>query len=228
MDYDDLLQNLLSLTDEKYRQFSSQLIPESRPILGVRLPELQKIAKGLARDDWKGYLTIAKDDSFEEVMLQGLVIGYIKADLAVVWARVKNFIPKINNWSLCDSFCANLKIVKKNKEQVWPFLQEYLYSSQPFAVRFGVVLLLDYYLTEEYISLVLECLDKIKKEDYYVQMAVAWALSIAYIKFPELTLTYLKKSSLDDFTYNKALQKIIESKRVSQDDKVKIKKMKRK
>lgn len=228
MHYDDLRQHLVNLADEKYRQFSGKLIPESRPILGVRLPELKKIAKELAKDDWEGYLAAAKDDSFEEVMLQGLVIGCIKADLAVVWARVKTFVPKINNWSLCDSFCANLKIVRKNREKVWELLQEYLYSGQPFAVRFGVVLLLDHYLTEEYIGLVLNCLDKVKKEDYYVQMAVAWALSIAYIKFPELTLAYLKENSLDDFTYNKALQKIIESRRVSQDDKVKIRKMKRK
>lgn len=228
MHYDDLRQHLVSLADEKYRQFSGKLIPESGPILGVRLPELKKIAKELAEDDWEKYLAAAKDDSFEEVMLQGLVIGCIKADLAVVWPRVKIFVPKINNWSLCDSFCANLKIVRKNREKVWELLQEYLSGSQPFAVRFGVVLLLDHYLTEEYIGRVLNCLDKVKKEDYYVQMAVAWALSIAYIKFPELTLAYLKENSLDDFTYNKALQKIIESRRVSPDDKVKIRKMKRK
>jgi 3-methyladenine DNA glycosylase AlkD len=221
-------EQLLELAEEEYRKFSAALIPNINHVLGVRLPELRKLAKKMARGDWRAYLEHAESEYFEEVMLQGMVIGYLKTDVEEILRYVADFVPKIDNWSVCDSFCTGLKFTITNKKQVWDFLQPYLLSENEYEIRFAVVMLLDYYIEEEYISRALQLLDKSKHEGYYVKMAVAWAVSICYVKLPESTMPYLKSNSLDDFTYNKALQKITESFRVDQETKKMIRCMKRK
>jgi 3-methyladenine DNA glycosylase AlkD len=161
-------------------------------------------------------------------MLQGMVIGYAKADVEETLRYVADFVPKIDNWSVCDSFCSGLKFAKTNKRRVWDFLQPYLASENEYDVRFGVVMRLQYYMDEEHIHFVLGLLDRVRHEGYYAKMAVAWALSICYVKFPEPTMAYLNNNTLDDVTYNKALQKITESYRVDQETKTLIRSMKRK
>lgn len=136
---------LIALADEEYRQFHSKLVPGADNILGVRLPRLRELAKQLAKGDWRGYLATAPADYYEEVMLQGLVIGYAKADIDELLHYVTAFVPKITNWGICDSFCSSLKLTKKHKAQVWDFLQPYLQSRQEFELRFGIVMLLDFY-----------------------------------------------------------------------------------
>lgn len=223
-------QQLLERASESYRKFSAALIPnvEMDTILGVRLPELRGLAKQLAKGDWRSYLKQADSDYFEEVMLQGMVIGYAEADPEQKLVYVAQFVPKIDNWSVCDSFCSGLKFARANKPRVWQFVQPYLSSPREYDVRFGVVMLLNQYMEEEYISAVLKHLDEIRHDGYYAKMAVAWALSICYIKLHEPTLNYLQCSSLDDFTYNKALQKITESLRVDPQTRNLIRGMKRK
>lgn len=221
-------QQLLELAEPDYQKFAAALVPNVSGMLGVRLPLLRKLAKDIAKGDWRSYLAATDSEYFEEIMLQGMVIGSAKADLQELLTYVELFVPKIDSWSICDSFCAGLKFTNRHKEQVWQFLQPYLKSNKEFELRFGIVMLLDFYIVEEYIERVLGLFDEVNHEGYYVKMALAWAISICYIKFPELTLDYLQKSKLDDFTYNKALQKIIESRRVDQEAKELMRKMKRK
>eukprot|EP00831_Metopus_contortus_P058888 TRINITY_DN5097_c0_g1_i6.p1 TRINITY_DN5097_c0_g1~~TRINITY_DN5097_c0_g1_i6.p1 ORF type:complete len:170 (-),score=25.43 TRINITY_DN5097_c0_g1_i6:146-655(-) len=121
-----------------------------------------------------------------------------------------------------------LKIVTKHQDTFWKFIQPYLDSDREFFVRFGVVMLLSYYVDEEHISLVLERLDSITHEGYYVKMAVAWAVSVCYVKFPNITHAHLENSSLDNATYNKAIQKICESYRADEEAKNILRGMKRK
>lgn len=224
-----ILDILKSESDEKYRIFSSKLLPNTTNILGVRLPRLRKLAKQIAKGDWRAYLQNANSEYFEEIMLQGLVIGYLKADIDEILKYTEDFIPKIDNWSVCDSFCIGLKTALNNKEKIWDFLMKYVSSDKEFEVRFAVVMLLDYYIDEKYINRVLAVLEGIRNEGYYVKMAVAWALSICFIKERELTLEFLKTCvSLDTFTYNKTLQKIVESNVVDGDTKAMIRGMKRK
>ncbi|UIJ65156.1 DNA alkylation repair protein [Bacillus cereus] len=219
---------IFELIDPEYQKFSAALIPNIDNVLGVRLPELRKIAKKIAKDDWRTYLKTAEDEYFEEIMLQGMVIGYVKTDINDQLSYVASFIPKIDNWSVCDSFCIGLEFTKEHREAVWEFLQSYLSSKNEYEVRFGVVMLLDFYIENGYISKVLTLLDNTKHNGFYAKMAIAWAVSICYIKFPDLTLDYLKHNTLDDFTYNKALQKITESYRVDKETKALIRSMKRK
>lgn len=221
-------EQLLAWAEEDYRKFSAALIPNINNVLGVRLPYLRKLAKTIAKGDWRQFLKNAESEYFEEVMLQGMVIGCIQADIEEVLPYIADFVPKMDNWSVCDSFCIGLKITKTNKDTVWNFLQPYLASDKEYEIRFGVVMLLDFYIDEEYIHHVLRLLDQTDRSSYYVKMAVAWAISICYVKLPEITQAYLASSSLDDFTYNKALQKITESYRVDPETKTRIRAMKRK
>lgn len=219
---------LFSLSDERYQLFSSKLVAKTDNILGVRLPILRKIAKRITKDDWRRFLKNAKDDYFEEVMLQGMVIGYANAELEEILGFINIFVPKIDNWSICDSFCASLKITNNYKDEMWHFLKKYLKSDKEFEIRFGVVMLLTYFVDKKYIKRAFEYFDEIQHENYYVKMAVAWAVSTYYTKLPDETMLYLKNNSLDDFTYNKALQKICESLIPSEEEKIIIRKMKRK
>ncbi len=228
---DHSLQNIRTelekLVEKDYQKFASRLIPNSNNLLGVRVPNLRKMAKEIAKGDWENYLLTASDTYFEEVMLQGMVIGVIKIDIEERFKLIAGYVPKINNWSLCDSFCTGLKCTKENKSEVWQFLQPYFKSEQPYDVRFGVVMSLSYYIETNYIKALFEIFNEINQQDYYVKMSVAWAISICYIHFPEITMNYLKANTLDKFTYQKSLQKIIESQRVSIEEKKIIKKMKK-
>ncbi|RXI43616.1 DNA alkylation repair protein [Clostridium tetani] len=221
-------EEIFELIDEDYKKFSSSLLPNIDNILGVRLPELRKLAKKVAKDDWRKFIDTADNQYFEQIMLQGMVLGYIKINIEEILLYVAEFIPKIDNWSVCDSFCGGLKFTKNNMEQVWNFIQPFLSSKKEYEVRFAAVMLLDFYINDEYIDKVLKLLDNVNHPGYYAKMAVAWAVSICYIKFPEKTMDYLKNNNLDDFTYNKSLQKICESLRVDKETKKIIKAMRRK
>ncbi len=188
---------------------------------------LRKIASEIAKGDWRSYLAKAKSECFEEIMLQGMVLGYVKADTEEILCYVADFVPMIDNWSVCDSFCTGLKFTNLNKERVWDFLQVYFASKREYELRFAIVMLLNYYLEDQYIQRVLLLLDGVKHEGYYVKMSIAWAVSICYVKLPELTMIYLKDNTLDNFTYNKALQKITESNRADMGTKERIRSMKR-
>ena len=216
------------LSEPDFREFTAGLMPGVRNVLGVRLPALRRIAKQEARGNWKEYFEQALDDSYEEIMLQGMVIGYLKEDLDVVQGLIRDFVPKIDNWSVCDSFCSGLKITKEYPAEMWEFIQDYFKDKRPFCVRFAIVMLLQYFVDEEHIEADLEILVRVCSEEYYVKMAVAWAISICFIRFEDITLEYLKRSRLDDFTYNKALAKITESLCVDKETKQMIRSMKRK
>lgn len=221
-------EKLFSLADGEYQKFHSGLCPGTDNIIGVRVPVLRNLAKEIAHSG--GFLDFLNCPTayYEETMLQGMLIGFVKDfDASVEYTRA--FIPKIDNWAVCDVFCAGFKITKKHYDEMLAFIIPYLESEKEFEVRFAVVMLLDFYVTEKYIDEVIALLDGVHHDGYYVKMAVAWALSVCYVKFPDVTMEYLKNAdSLDDFTYNKALSKITESLRVSAEDKAVIRAMKRK
>lgn len=220
-------EQLETLKESEYQKFTASLLPGVESILGVRLPKLRQIAKKLAKDDWKEYLKEAKDDSMEEIMLQGMTLGYAKGNLQDKEEFLRIFIAKIDNWSVCDSCCNSIKIAKEQPEEMWEFLQEYLHSEKEFEIRFALVQFLNYYVNEEYLQRVLAEIDKISSKAYYVEMAQAWAVSICYREFPKETEPFLKQNHLNDFTHNKALQKITESQKVSKEQKAYIRSLKR-
>jgi thiamine-phosphate diphosphorylase len=218
---------LYEFVDKDYQKFSSSLIPNCNNMIGVRIPQLRKLAKGLAKGNYRDYLSNVTEDTFEETMLQGLVIGYVKCEIDEKIKYIEEFIPKIKNWSINDVFCSTLKFVEKNREQMYEFISKYVNSNSEFEQRFVAVMMMYYYLNDEYIDRVLKILDGLKNDGYYTKMGVAWAIATAYAKYPEKTYAYLVNgNSLDKFTFNKSLQKMIESYRVSADDKVKLRALK--
>lgn len=224
---DRIKQELVTLAEADYQIFAKKLLPGTKNILGVRLPNLRKIAKQIAKQDWRTYLATASNETFEEIMLQGMVIGYIKTTIDEILFYAAEFIPKIDNWSVCDSFCSGLKITKKYPKQVWNFIINYLKETKPYFLRFGIVMLIDYYIDLVHIEDCFFLLDKIQSEHYYVNMAIAWAVSVCYIRFPEKTISYLKNNNLSDWTYHKAIQKVKESYLVTEERKALICQIKR-
>lgn len=237
-------ENLLLMAEPQYRDFSAKLLPEGENLLGVRLPKLRKYAKQIGKLYGTIYLDavllseLNKKEYMEEILLQGMVIGNLKAEhdeeLASIFDYIRRYVPKIANWSTCDSFCAGLKVTKQYPEQMWDFLQAYLTAGQEFAIRFGIVMIINYYINEEYFDQLFPIFNAIGKRHhaYYVQMGLAWAISICYVHTPEETKCYLKDMRakpevLDDFTYRMALRKIVESHCVSSEEKAMIRGMKR-
>jgi len=210
-----------------YKKFSSSLIPNIDNVLGIRLPNLRKIAKTIAKNDWQTFLSKHEEKFMEDVMLKGMVITYLNEDYKIMLNLVKNFVPKINNWAVCDTFCTGLKFLKKDKKEAFRFLVPYLKSKDEYKLRFAVVTLLSQFIDDDCIDEVLKILFNLKSEYYYANMGIAWAVSVCYVKYPDLTLKYLKTNSLDDFCHNKSISKIIESYRVPKCDKEKLKRLKR-
>ena len=220
-------EKLFELSDQKYKEFHSGLCPGTENIIGVRVPVLRNYAKELAKKyNIEELLQEINNQYYEEVMLQGMLIGLEKQDFNTLQKQIRQFVPKIDNWAICDVFCAGLKQTKKHKKEMWNFLQKYLKSNKEFEIRFGIVMILDYYIEEEYLKKIFAIFDDITSDAYYVQMAVAWAISICLIRFYNETIKYLRIAKLDKFTYNKALQKAIESYRITKEQKEELKNMK--
>ena len=223
-----LRRKLESLAEADFQKFSSALVPGEMEMLGVRLPKLRQIAKELAKGDWETYLDHASDRSMEEIMLQGMTLGYAPCSFSEKKSRLETLIPKIRNWSLCDSICASMKFSQEEAPAVWDFLRPYLESSREYDIRFAVVMILDHFVCREYLERIFSVFDRIDHDGYYVKMAVAWAVSVCFRNFKEETMAYLQTCSLDNWTFNKSLQKIIESRYSSASEKNLMRSMKRK
>ena len=228
MNNEEIRKKLIELSDAKYKEFSAGLCPGVNiEMLGVRIPKIRKLAKEIVKDNPEEYLKNPQEKYFEELMLQALVIANLKIDLEKKKEYIISFVPKINSWAICDSFCVDLKDADKNPEFFWKIISKYFKSNKEYELRFAVVMLLDHYVKEEYIDKIFEVVDNIKNEEYYVEMGIAWLVAEMYIKFPKQTMEYLKNCKLNKFTYNKALQKARESYRVSKEEKEILNKMKK-
>lgn len=222
----DHRKELLRLKDKKNAEFVAKLTPGDFRILGARIPQLRDLAKRIAKGDWKDYLDSWSMEYFEDCMLRGLVIGYVKVDVDERLRLYEDFIPYIDNWSVCDSTCSTWKPKKKELKPLWDFIMMYSNNRSEFEMRFCASMVIFHFITEEYIDDVLRVFDGMKHDGYYLKMAVAWGISMCFVKFPDKTMRYLKKNSLDAWTFNKSIQKIIESYRVDDETKDILRKMK--
>lgn len=227
MTIEEINQRLLSLADEKNAGRSSMITPNAKPMFGARIPDLRKLAKEIAKENYREFLEQCPDDYFEQQALQAFVLGYAKDDIEVILAYADRFIPKINDWAVNDSFCQTFKIARLHRERVWEWLMPYADIQEEYPQRVAAVLLMSHFLVDDYIEPVLCVLNRLKYDAYYTKMGVAWCLATAYAKYPEQTHAFLLNNQLDDWTYNKAIQKMTESFRVSKEDKEILKKMKR-
>lgn len=229
-DYEKLTQYLKENADLKYKSFHSSLVPhtEKDTFIGIRMPFMRKLAKEIAKGNARSFLDISNTEYYEQRMLSGIIVGLIKTNSFDDFiALINTFIPQINNWAICDCFCAGLKEVKKYKNEFFNYLDKYLKSDNPWEIRFAYVIMLDYYLETEYIDTVISHCDAIDSNEYYILMAQAWLLATAYAKQREITHKYFLNNKLNNTTFNKAIQKCIESRRISDKDKQFLKTLKR-
>lgn len=209
---------LRELGKEGNATFVASLNPGIPHVLGVRLGDMRRLAKQIASSDWESYLDSAGDYYMEERLLHGLVLGAITPDedVEIYLNRVTNFVHQINCWSVCDSFrfAGGKRYFTQHEHRFWDYLTAMMQRSETYTIRFGVVMTLTYYIKEVYIDRLLECYAAIRHPDYYVKMAVAWALSVCYVKFPQQTYDLLSRGTLDAETLQKTVRKINESLRV--------------
>ena len=248
-------EQLEQLADEKYRDFSASLVPGETTMLGVRLPALRKLAKQILKGnagylDWREELRDneeGQDIYFEEVMLRGMLIGYgtdKENDIFSALELFAAYIPKITNWSLCDSVCTTFQIAGRFQEQTWEYLQPYLYSAKEFEVRAGLILLLDYFTRVDaagkkiprkksvviqdlqmreygiYTQRILETVNRAFLQGYYAQMAAAWLTAELFVVFPGAVYCMLSEANqMDAVTYRMTIRKIGESRIPDQETK---------
>ena len=214
----DLFAILSSMADEKYRLFSCKLLPDAvrKTVIGVRLPRLRTLAKNMVKNGaYSIVLNSSIGSTMEEKMVYGMLIGYAPLTDEQKFEYLLKFVPKIDCWSVCDCVCVSLKF--KDKKKLWAFLlKNYAKSTAEFELRFVLVMALNHFLEEKYLEDVLRLVENISSPAYYVVMAQAWLLSMLYVKFPQSVLDFLTSHKVSTIVYAKTLQKILESRQISQ------------
>jgi len=227
VDYIELVEYLQDSAEEGYAKFTKNLIPNYPHIYGIRTPKLRLIAKEIAKGNYQEYLQLTKNYYHEEILLEGMVIGYIKGDYVKMREYMPYYLGKADNWALIDSFTSGLKSIKKDLNTAWGDVETYSCSTNSWQVRYSLVAMLCYYTDEIYLSQVLNILDSIGVDDYYVKMAQAWLVAKLYTVHGKLLDSYLLDNKLDRWTHNKAIQKITETLTVLVEDKDRVRQYKR-
>lgn len=218
--------DLFKYQDLKYKDFNDKIINSNfYPTIGIRIPVLRKLAREIVLNDYKSYLN-AEHKYYEEYMLHGLVIGYAKISFEDTINYLYKYIPTIKDWASVDIPVSNLKIFKKHLKEGYPFILDII-KKDTFHIRFGLVLLLNYYINDDYLDKIFKIILTIQNDDYYVIMAKAWLLSYCYMKYPNETYKYLKENDLDINVLRKTISKVCDSYRVSKENKELIKQLRR-
>ena len=219
---------LQQMAEPKYKEFNEKIVKGKLDMLGIRIPILRKIAKEITKGNFREFIKTCIPLYHEELLLLGIVIATSDMEYEDFKMEMNDFLKRIENWAACDTFCSSIKKqINKNKKEYWNDMTLYLRSKNNWIIRVALVSMLQYYLEEDYIKKVLQRCDSIKSEFYYVKVAQAWLIAEAYVKCKQQTMTYLKKSSLNKWTFNKAIQKICESNRVPEEEKQELRKMKK-
>lgn len=224
---------LQGFAEADYKEFNQKLLPGVGHVMGVRTPALRKLARAVAKESAVPYLEEAKskvsvDSFYEEIMLQGFVLGYARFDIRTRTRYLDEFVPKIQNWGVCDGTVTGFKFMQKDPDYWYDYIKKYENSQEEFELRFLFVSMLAHFVDERHIDDILETCGKVRHDGYYVKMGAAWLISVCYVRFPEQTRKFLENNQMDDFTHNKSIQKIRESYRVSREEKEALNQLKRK
>lgn len=221
----ELIKYLFTFKDEKYLEFNKKIVNTTSNMIGIRTPIIKKIAKEMSKD-YKANLSIIETNYYEEVTLEGFIISHIK-DIKYFDYYFNLFVPKIDNWATCDMCISAMKQLGKDEKYFYK-AKEFIKTNDEFTIRVGYLIMMNYYLDNDHIDEILDIINSMNEEFYYVKMIKAWLISVAYIEYKDKIINFLKRNSLDDFTHNKSIQKIIESLRVEKFDKDYLRALKRK
>ena len=215
-----ILEEIILNKDNGYKDFHSKLVPNIDNILGLRGPKAKEIAKKYANTDiGNDFLSSLPHTYYDENLVHGYMLGFLKTDMETLHEHIENFLPYVDNWAVCDSMVCGLKKYFKNIDYVSDFIFGCLKSDKVYTVRFGIVSLLCYYISDKYIGRIFTETLKIKTDEYYINMAVAWLYSVCLVKEYEKTLPIIENKLLDKWTHNKSIQKAIESFRITKEQK---------
>lgn len=228
-----LREYLFSKKDDVYKKFNSTIVKTNKPLIGVRVPLLREIAKRIAKEDKNYSFDKNYIKYYEEYIIWGLFLGYLKIPFEDLVEKLIYFIPFISDWAVCDITAGNLKAFKKNEESGFKFCKRCLRSDNPWEIRFGLVLMMSSYKKTKLKEILDESLIVSTKNfcnptlDYYLKMANGWLLSTLFIEDKEEVFGFLKDKLSCHKTRKIAIQKIVDSKRVSEEDKENVKSLRK-
>ena len=222
---DEITTKLFSLQDTAYRDFQVKLIPgmDAQKEIGVRTPELRKLAKELAkREDIREFLNDLPHQYFDENQLHAFILSGEK-DFEKCMEDLERFLPYVDNWATCDQ-----KVFRKNRKKLLESINRWIGSEHTYTVRFAIKMLMEHFLDEDFDPIYPEMVATVRSEEYYIRMMIAWYFATALAKRYDAVLPYLKQEKLDVWTHNKAIQKAVESYRITEEQKIYLKSLKRK
>ena len=217
---------LFSLQDPEYRDFQGKLIPsqECVSMIGVRTPELRRLAKMFAgREDISEFLDDLPHQYFDENQLHAFIISGIK-DYEKCIGEVVRFLPYVDNWATCDQMSP--KVFGKHRKEVAELAGVWIRSDHTYTVRFGIKMLMEHFLNEDFDLMYPEMVAQVRSEEYYIRMMVAWYFATALAKQYDAALPFIENRRLDSWTHNKTIQKAVESYRVTPEHKEYLKSLK--
>ena len=223
---EEIRKKLFELQDKKYRDFQCRLIPtlESTTIIGVRTPELRRYAKELVKQkEMQNFLHFLPHQYFEENQLHAFMISEIK-DNKQCLEELNQFLPFVDNWATCDQLSP--KVFKKNRSELIDQIKQWVCSDKTYMVRFGIGMLLEHFLDDDFDPIYLEMVSKISSAEYYIRMMIAWYFATALAKQYTKALPYIEEQRLDIWTHNKTIQKAVESRRITLEQKEYLRRLK--
>ena len=212
---EEIQKELFEQQDEKYRDFQAKLIPTVAPesVIGVRTPALRKMAKQYAkRDDIDEFLSELPHKYFDENQLHAFIVSELK-DYEKCIALVDSFLPYVDNWATCDQMSP--KVFKKHRKELFLHIEKWLGSTETYTIRFAIGMLMEHFLDEDFDEAYLEKVAAVRSEEYYINMMKAWYFATALAKQYESTIPFIENQKLDKWSHNKAIQKSIESYRIT-------------
>lgn len=218
--YKNFIDYLKTLRDLEYKKFHSSITKTKLDIIGIRVPLLRNIAKKISKTNLEDYFKLVGNTYYEEVMIYGLVLSssdYLDKYLV-------DFVNKIDNWAICDSFVSSLKCINKKMGKYWIYANSLIDLENEFSTRVAIVIMMNYYLNDNYIDRVLNIISNIKTDYYYINMAISWLLSVAVINYEDKVISLFKSGKLCKFVQNKAISKINDSYKVNKELKEEVKK----
>ncbi|MBR6159459.1 MAG: DNA alkylation repair protein, partial [Lachnospiraceae bacterium] len=222
----EIEKQLFDLQDKKYRDMQKKIIPNISPdsIIGVRTPELRKLAKQMSKEeDTVEFLDELPHRYFDENQLHAFIVSEMK-DYEKCMKRLEDFLPYVDNWATCDQMSP--KIFKKHRRGLMDKIKTWIASDETYTVRFGVGMLMEHFLDDDFDIAFPEMVSKLRSEEYYVNMMIAWYFATALAKQYEAVLPYIENRCLDVWTHNKAIRKSVESYRITPEQKEYLKSLK--
>lgn len=228
MDWKPIDEDLHEYRTDRQAAYYKKVVPDSKPALGVCVPILRRMAKEIAREDYRLFMEqYGPCEYLEQDLLKAFVIGYARDETDTILQTADAFIPRIQDWMVSDAFCQNFSMAKKHRREVFAWLQSYIESDQEFFQRVAAVMLMSHFLVDGYYEQVLSVLGRLRHPGYYARMGVAWCAATALAVYPQAGMTYLQGDALEQETWHKAVQKALESYRVSDENKAILRAMKR-